>query len=89
MIHGPVSNHAAEFCDKLTRNMAELTNGEIQALSHAMLVLETLADRLGGSQCEKLRHARELVRAVLTGEKIFEDALSVPAAIGSVAAGPD
>jgi len=58
--------------------MAELTPGEVQALSHVMLVLETLADRLGAPECEKLRHARELVSRVLTGDKIVADALSDP-----------
>ena len=57
--------------------MAELTQSEVQALSHAMLVLETLAERLGGRESEKLRHARDLVRLVLTGETIVEDGLAV------------
>src|SRR4051794_36693400 len=70
--------YSAGFCDTLTRNMAELTQAEVQALSHAMLVLETLAERLGGGESEKLRHARELVSLVLTSESIVEDALSVP-----------
>lgn len=58
--------------------MAELTQGEVQALRHAILVLERLADSIGAPQSEKLRHAGELVKAVLTGDEVVEDALSGP-----------
>lgn len=53
--------------------MAQLTVNDLQALSLAILSLEAIAAKLGGTQGRRLSEARAIILEVLTTEPPSED----------------
>ena len=66
--------------------VAKLTVNDIQSLSLAILSLESMAGKLGGTQGKRLNEARSIILEVLTTENTPADepggGTSTPAAAG-------